>query len=393
MSDQVSPAAVLEEAKRPALENIANRCGSRAQPGTDYRAERWSARGVLWDVSSLRRVTTCGRWSIRDDGTVEVRRKGEAVGYAGLATCGSVWACPVCNAKVQAFRRLEVATGLTAALEGGSAAFGAYTLQHRAGQPLRPLWKGLSTCWHAVTQSRAVRSIREDLGHVGIIRAAEVTHGLNGWHPHLHPVHVFGQAVSVGDVAALHEAQFRAWRAAASRLGLAAPSFAAQDLHLVGGGRAAGDALGDYFAKAVYGSEPLPADSVGWEMTSTQTKARTRAKDSRTPWDVLRDFYTTGDLADLDLWHHWERGSKGMRALTWSRGLRDRLGLDAERDDDQVAAEVVGTAEDTGFLVTDWSPVAANPRLGAELLSVVQQQGWGAGRLFCGHHHIPIRQA
>lgn len=364
------------------LENIANRV---AQP-LDYRAERWQARGILWRESALPRVQTCGKHSITGDGTVQVRANGRAVGYAGLATCGSVWACPVCNAKIQAVRRLEVGVAIAA---HPAAAFGAYTLRHRRGQDLDTLWRALSKCWQAVARDLMVRRTRAALGHVGIIRAAECTHGDHGWHPHLHPVHLFDREVTSAEVQVLHAVEVRAWVAAAERLGLDAPLDRAQHLHLVTGDRAA-DALGDYFTKASYRPS---TEAVGWEMTSTQTKSRTRAAGA-TPWDLLRRVYLDGDADALDLWHAWERGSKGKRALTWSRGLRARVGLDTEATDEEIAEAVVGSESDAGLVIEDWTPIRKNPALGGRLLSAIgPTMDWTAGRRFCDEHGINWRNA
>jgi len=374
------------------LENIANRVALAGQsdiPVPDYRVERWRARGVLWHETHLKRVRSCGRWAITADGSVEVRANGAAVGYAGLATCGSVWACPVCNARVQAVRRLEVGTVLAWGLERGGAAFGAYTVRHHAASSLDATWRGLSACWQAVARDKSVRLLRTSLGLVGTIRAAEVTHGANGWHPHLHPVHLFSRPISEDAVGALHSAQFGAWARAADRLGMAAPVIGAQDLHRIVGA-SAHEALGDYFTKASYAPAP---DSVGWEMTSTQTKSRLRAVDGRTPWDLLHAVYAEGDADALDLWHTWEKDSHGKRALTWSRGLRSAAGLEVEATDEEIAEAVVGSSADAGFVITDWSPVRANPALGAELLGVIGQAGrWAEGRRFCREHGIDTRE-
>ena len=371
------------------LENTANRVARAGQRPADHRIDRWEARGALWRESSLERVQSCGRWSVLADGSVQVRANGQAVGYAGLASCGSVWACPVCNSKIQAVRRLEVGTGLAWALSDGGAAFGAYTLHHHAGSGLDPTWRSLTKCWQAVARDKGVRATREALGVSGVIRTAEVTYGANGWHPHLHPLVLFSRPVSPGDVATLHREQFRAWTSAAARLGLSAPSNAAQDLHAVTGERAHSE-VADYFTKASYRPS---VEAVAWEATSTQTKSRTRATDSRTPWDLLRSVYLDGDADALDLWHRWERDSKGKRALTWTRGLRHRIGLDQEATDEDIAATEVGDQADAGFVIEDWSPVRAVPRLGAELLSVIGTEGrWTEGRRFCEEHGIDTRE-
>jgi hypothetical protein len=104
--------------------------------------------------------------------------------------------------------------------------------------------------------------------------------------------------------------------------------------------------------------------------------------------------YEAGDADALDLWHAWETGSKGKRALTWSRGLRARVGLDVEASDEDLAAAEVGTKADTGFVVVDWSPVKRLPVLGAQLLAAVDGgRNWQAGRALCHRHGIEIREA
>ena len=64
-------------------------------------------RDVLWHRSSLPRCRKCGRVPIAS-GVSMVDNAGVAH-YRGLATCGSIWACPVCSAKIRNARALEIA--------------------------------------------------------------------------------------------------------------------------------------------------------------------------------------------------------------------------------------------------------------------------------------------
>ncbi|MDL2424595.1 hypothetical protein M2C68_18340 [Pseudomonas sp. BAgro211] len=371
---------------QPGLENYANNCRQPRSEADSARVQRWEARAVLWEHSTLSRVRSCGRWAITADGSVQVRANGAAVGYAGLASCGSVHACTVCSAKIQAVRRLELQTAIAWALERGSVMFGAYTLRHHAGMPLDTTWRALSTCWAAVGKNSAVRRLREALGFEHYVRAAESTFGANGWHPHLHPVLTSRRDVSAHLVAELHATQSRAWAAAAERLGLDV-SPEAQHLHLVTGEDAQRE-LSLYMAKTEY--RPT-AEAVAWEATGSQTKKGRRG--GRTPWEVLDDFRTSGDLDDLDLWHEWERGSKGKRALTWSQGFRAAAGLLVEATDEEIAEAEVGSAADAGFVIEDWAPVRARPALGAQLLGTIRGgRDWAAGRRFCAENGIGIRE-
>ncbi|MCD2198057.1 hypothetical protein LQ327_32265 [Actinomycetospora endophytica] len=63
--------------------------------------------------------------------------EGRRAGFEGLVSCGSVWACPVCAAKVAAKRAEELAAVLDAVhAKGGSAFMLTMTIRHNAGDRL-----------------------------------------------------------------------------------------------------------------------------------------------------------------------------------------------------------------------------------------------------------------
>lgn len=370
------------------LENTAN---NSAPVSLDHAAEarndRWKARGFLWHESTIDRVRGCGRSSIRPDGSVQVRDNGAAAGYSGLASCGSVWVCPVCNSKINAVRRLELGVMVSAAdAQGLGMAFGAKTIRHHARQRLAGLWPHQSAAWNAVTVDKSTRRIREQLGFLGYARAAEVTVGLNGWHPHIHPLYFFQKPVTQVQLDDLHAAEISAWVNKTERLGLQAPLGEAQHLHVVDGGGAA-ESLGNYFTK----NGTQTGDSVAWELTSTQTKTGRRYAKTVSPWILLAGA-RSGDADALDLWREYEKASKGKRALTYSRGLRRRFGLDVEASDEEIVETEIGTRDDAVFEIVDWLPVRRNPVLGAELLTVLRKSGIAAAQRFCADHSIETRQ-
>lgn len=370
------------------LENIANNSApTPLDEVSEARKDRWQARGFLWQESTITRVRGCGRHSIRPDGSVQVRDNGAAVGYSGLASCGSVWSCPVCNSKINAVRRLELGVMVNAAdAQGMGMAFGAKTLRHTSRQSLAGLWPHQSAAWNAVTVDKSVRRIRDDLGFLGYTRAAEVTIGLNGWHPHVHPLYFFEKPVTADRLEELQGAEFSAWSNKLQRLGLQAPLSEAQHLHIVTGATAA-ESLGHYFTKN--GSQT--ADSVAWELTSTQTKTGRRYAKTVSPWILLAGA-RAGDADALDLWREYEKASKGKRALTYSQGLRRRFGLDLEASDEEIAEAEIGTRDDAVFEIVDWSPVRRNPVLGAQLLTVLRKSGLAAAQRFCAENSIETRQ-
>lgn len=352
----------------------------------ETRTARWKALGLLWDMSTLPRVRKCGRVSIAPSGYVGVRKKADAVGYAGLASCGSVWACPRCSARIMAVRRLELGVLISAAAaQGLTVAFGTVTLRHRQGQALATLWESLTKGQQGVTNATKVKRLRNELGRVGYVRATEVTYGGNGWHPHLHTIQLFEGDVPQERLDELRDAEFKVWERQCKNRGLGAPVKKRYELRRVVD---ANVAFSDYFAKGVFDpSVARSAKSVSFEMTGSHTKHGRSG--SRTPWQVLEDFGETGDFEDWEVFEEYEQASKGKRALVWSPGLKDRFSV-GEVEDEEIAAEEVGDRDDTLFYVSDWSPIAAHAALGGRLLAAVQAGGLRGGLAFCREHGIPI---
>ena len=54
----------------------------------------------------------------------------------------------------------------------------------------------------------------------------------------------------------------------------------------------------------------------------TRGDLKTSRTGSRTPFQILADYYQTGDTRDRDLWREYSRVTRGLAAVRWSRGLR-----------------------------------------------------------------------
>lgn len=351
-----------------ALENYANNSSP-----LSLRVSRYARRGVLWDVSTLERVRKCGRTRHDAQGVALRRTAGGVVGFSGVCTCGSVWVCPVCNAKIMARRALEIGGAVAAwQARGGQCAFVTLTMRHRQGQALGMLWNSLSAAWGAATSGKQWVKDRRRFGLAGWLRVVEVSQGANGWHVHVHAVLFLGGSSTSLDVLALHARLFGRWSRSLERRGLGAPLAIGQDAHLVTG--PADEHLARYFTKSVDGSHRL-----GLELTQTQSKGTRSAFGTASTWALLD---AVQELGDVGPWHEWEHASKGRRQLTWSQGLRELLGLRQERSDEEVAAEEVGSRDDDLVLITaaGWRALCLVPGDLGELLDVAQAGGLSAAR-------------
>jgi hypothetical protein len=308
--------------------------------------------------------------AITSGGSVAVREFGGIGGFAGLSTCGSVWACGVCNAKIMARRQLEIGAAVEVwKASGGQVAFGTMTMRHWTGHRLEDLWVALSKAWNRVTGGKSWQRDKKRFGIAGWLRVVEVTFGENGWHVHIHALFFLESLTVAPELEALKSSMFGRWSAALKSLGLPSPLAVGQDLHVLDG--AADEALATYFTKAVHS-----AKRIGLELTSTQTKKARGVYKTRSPWAFLDDVLDLGDADALGYWHEYQRASKGRRQLTWSRGLRELLGLRAEKSDEEVAGEELGTKDDDLVLITaaGWRVVIGS-RLMVPILEIVEKQG------------------
>jgi hypothetical protein len=314
--------------KAEALDNNANNLSQGVFHNA--RAARYAARYKLWKLSGLNRVRDCGRVSVVDFPGIKL--KDGSASYSGLATCGSVWCCPVCNSKIMTQRANEVRTAIDAWKDKGKVfAFQTLTMRHHKGQSLDELWSALSFAWQRLNSGASSMKEAALYGQVGFIRVVEVTYGSNGWHVHIHIVRFLNRKLTESERKAWAESQFKRWGKALMDKGLAEPLRAAQDLKLT---KNAED-LAKYITKQSNFGRRL-----SMEITSQRTK---RARlGGRKPFDILADYIANPDGPDKSLWLEYEKAATGKKQNHWSKGLRELLGIDRlETDEDKPKDEAL----------------------------------------------------
>jgi hypothetical protein len=313
----------------------------------------------------------CGKYCRGGANGVGVRLGQEGyAGFAGLLVCGSVWACPVCSMKIAVARATEIGRVVANAIAAGrSVGFQTFTMRHHQGQSLEELWGALAAAWASVTSGNGWVGDQRRHQLEGWLRAVEVTWGANGWHVHIHAL-VVGTFDEPG-LEALSLSMWGRWSKALVRAGLDAPELIGSDWQLVKGGDWSATKLGEYLAKGA-GAAP----QIGRELTMSQGKSARGRHSTRTVWDVVDEFFETGDLALRKVWHEWERVSKGKRQLTWSRGLRELYGLEPELTDEEIALEELGTEADTLVVISKrgWREVVRR-QLECDVLEAAEVSG------------------
>lgn len=295
--------------------------------------------------------------------------------YAGLQTCGSVWACPVCAAKIAERRRVELQTALALHRAGvgiagggaGTAFLLTLTTPHQKTDKLSELLAMQTKATLRFWADRSVKAILKEMGCIGHVRALEVTHGRrspqnNGWHPHYHNLLFCGSGV---DLARFDDAQrkdwavrlYLRWAACCVRSGLGEPSFA-HGLKLDNGTEAA-----NYAAK--WGLED--------EMTKGHTKKATHGE---TPFDFLRAFLADGsDKQAAALFKEFAETFKGKRQLSWSKGLKSRFAVE-EVSDEELSTRVEEEAVLLGQINVDQWRDVLKVDARATVLEIAARSGW-----------------
>ena len=268
--------------------------------------------------------------------------------YKGLVTCGSVWVCPLCASKIQERRRQEVAAAiLHAAKIERAPVMVSFTFPHRVDQPLALLLRLQSEAIAYMRGRRQYMAAMLRVGNAGRIRALEVTHGLNGWHPHTHELLFVDPKMPA---AWLRETLAGLWLKACTRVGLFRPGLddeAAFLRHSVDV-RAGDEGAAGYLAKL--------DDQSKWTTAHELTKSSSK-QGKRTGQHPFALAMQTSTAA---LFVEYVQAMKGQRQLVWSRGLKDAVGIE-DRSDEEVAAEETATvAASIPITRAQWRVVLGN---------------------------------
>lgn len=297
------------------------------------RASRWALKSIASRLLPDTRTSKCMVYRAPSlmgglsDITIHKSKITGKAFYHGLMTCGSVWSCPLCAAKISEQRRKELRTAIDTATEQGMFVyFVTLTVPHGVGDNLKELVDKQASALKRMSSGKysvknLLRTLHPDVEIHGYVRAFEVTHGLNGWHPHFH-ILVFTN--SKARQRFILDAYRTAWARACRLAGLPEPSYE-HGCTVQNGAEAA-----KYASK--WGLED--------EMTKSHTK-KTKRKGA-TPWGLLRAVLD-GDDVDYEprkataLFKSYAEVFKGRRQLHWSVGLRAKLELAKELTDEQLA--------------------------------------------------------
>lgn len=368
------------------------------------------------------RPATCG-WAAGEAVGVH-RAQGSPARFSGVQSCASVHACACCGSLIRARRSEEVQQAAAWwEAQGGQFLFLTLTVRHYAEDTLERTMDALTGAWTATINGAPWKRFTRRHGIRHWIKAQEVTLGWeNGWHAHLHILLLVDLPGAARDLRADAEA---AWaevagatdgrvRAAKVRKAQRRDEDAAEaqriadqgigrererELHawlydrwrtmvLKCGGREPsrrrgvdirtvrhGNVVGLYISKLQEGDREHKGWAVGQEMSRQDLKKG--RLDSLVPLELL----DTDGLSDEQVqrqrayWLEYVHATKGRRAMTWSRGLKEAAGI-SEVDDEEIVAEDAEDTEDDRVLIiraAAWRGIRDDADTLARILELVEQ--------------------
>lgn len=273
----------------------------------EVEGSSWGRLQRLWGVTPGR-PGRCRRKRVSRTVQVQLTPEG-GVALQGVETCGSVWSCPVCSGAICSCRAAQV-KALAESWGAQRMVMVTLTIRHHRQERLAPMAAGIAEAWQDLWRGRAAIETKERWGIGPWVRAVEVTHGVHGWHPHLHVALGLLATLSDRDRSDLQTSWAERWEAAVvRRIGERAMPEREWGVHV------------DQLRESTYLAK------LGLELAGARKEARRSGNDH--PSDLAwRASY--GDPMATMLWREYCGATKGRRQLTWSRGAKHLARRDAE---------------------------------------------------------------
>ncbi len=320
------------------------KCAHKSSTTQDYSKTRLNRWRLLKEAQALlpdERVAFCKRRLQAPTVDILYSEKQQTAHYKGLMSCGSVWHCPICAAKISEHRRTELELAIARCkAAGGIVCFVTYTIAHTRQDNLATLLHSFLTARKKSRQGRKAQQIRRQFGILGTVSVREITWSeQNGWHPHCHELVFFEREI---DAEAYANIARERWYNSAENEGLSMNEHGFQL-------DTANEAIASYIAK--FGREP---QKDYWGLASEMTKSHMKQghnQEHLTPFAILARIAQGNDELK-PIFQEYAQWFKGKHQLVWSAGLRTLLlEQSIEQADIDIAQEDIAGEETQDDLI------------------------------------------
>lgn len=238
--------------------------------------------------------------------------KSEAA-YGGLQTCKSVWACPVCAARIAVEKGQEILKALEwGKRENLAPVMLALTASHNVGMSLAFFMGKFKGAWSMFSGHSRWRKFKKKYGIKHYIANREVTRGFNGWHYHMHLLLFLDFGALKAAAADSLQADMEAlWLECLEHHELSGIEGIALKVSSHGN-------VGKTYLTKIGITISETDGKLEYEMTSSETKK------GKSVWDILRHSYH-GDEEASRLYIEFVQAMTDTNFITFSHGLADLL--------------------------------------------------------------------
>lgn len=289
-----------------------------------YLVDHSNKIGLKTELHKLSRTINCKHALSANTQMVAVDFNSKNAFYTGLQTCGSVWTCPVCAARITEVRRQEIAQAIEGAYNlGYQSAMVTFTFPHNNQMPLEDTLKQQAKALALFRKGNVWDTYKKKIDFFGLIRALEITHGSNGWHPHTHELWFIDPKTK--------EKAFKAfilkrWIDCLKKASLLPAKPSKQQLEAVK--KHSVDVkmnckASDYLAKA--------DSSTNWGIDRELSKAANKGKGKGLhPFELLAE----DTPRNQELFIEFVLAIKGKSQIFWSHGLKEKLNINQMSDEE-----------------------------------------------------------
>ena len=359
----------VDENGKP-LGNTTDNSAIRTQQGFQAIKERFKLLDSARKILDGERTQHCfyNRVDKNDGVGVTFNKFRNKANYTNVMRCANAWGCPVCAAIISEHRKCEVKEAMDWwKKQGGSVLLLTLTVPHYSDTDIKQLKKDLKKAYGKFFKGvRASKDMFERWQIKHYISCFEITHGINGFHPHYHVLLFVPYSLGKQSLFGIKQDMYKVWKDCCLKAGLDEPS----EKH--GLDLQAGNEAGAYVAK--WGLEEKE-NKWGLEHEMTKGHVKKGKKENRTPFDILRSYSETENQADANLFKLYYFAFKGIRQLNWSKGLKKLVSKAEEKTDQEIVDDTDNVAEMLFKLdIEMWHAVRKQKKQGELLVAVAEDQ-------------------
>ena len=343
------------------LGNTTDNSAIRTQQGFQAIKERFKLLDSARKILDGQRTQHCfyNRVDKNDGVGVTFNKFRNKANYTNVMRCANAWGCPVCAAIISEHRKCEVKEAMDWwKKQGGSVLLLTLTVPHYSDTDIKQLKKDLKKAYGKFFKGvRASKDMFERWQIKHYISCFEITHGINGFHPHYHVLLFVPYSLGKQSLPGIKQDMYKVWKDCCLKAGLDEPS----EKH--GLDLQAGNEAGAYVAK--------------WGLEHEMTKGHIKKgkENNRTPFDILRSYTDSENQADSNLFKLYYFAFKGTRQLNWSKGLKKLVSKAEEKTDQEIVDDTDNVAEMLFKLdIEMWHAVRKQKKQGELLVAVAEDQ-------------------